>query len=356
MVDPAAYTLPYDCELCAALAAEGHDVTLFTTRFAHGDMPAADGFELVEWFYGRSVPGLPRRFARGLQHPFDMRRLARHVEQSGFDLVHVQWSVIDRIDVPVWKRLRIPAVFTAHNSIGRTTDALTCRQLSVFDAVVAHSQFGVDGINDQCNLDRVWRIGMGSFDGFRDLDDPDTLPVQLGDGPVVALTGLLRPYKGVDTLLAAWPGVLEQVPDAQLVIAGRPMGVDLPEPAPAGVHIVPRFLDDAEYSWVLRRADLICLPYTAIDLSAVLFSALAVGTPLLLSNVGGFGEFVGSGAQVVADGSPASWTESIVRLLKAPEQLTALGAEGATAARERYSWQAIGAEYTRRYAELLTTR
>lgn len=353
MVDPAAFTLPYDTDLCRALSREGHDVTLFTTRFAHGDMPVADGFRLVEWFYRRNLWRVPRRISRGLQHPVDMIRLRRHIISEGFDVVHVQWSVIDRIDVRVWKSMPVPVVFTAHNSVGRTSDALSITNLRNFDAVVAHSAYGADGLR-KLGLSEVWQIGMGTFDDYRDLDDPDELPVVLTDGPVVSLTGLLRPYKGVDTLLAAWPHVAARIPEAQLVIAGRPMGVELPQDPPPGVHIVPRFLDDAEYAWVLKRSNIVCLPYTAIDLSAVLFSALTVGTPVVLSDVGGFGEFVGHGAVLVPPSQPETLAEALCSLLEQPEWLAELAVEAELAGRTHYSWSAIAATYSTRYASLLT--
>lgn len=353
VVDPAAFTLPYDTELCAALAREGHDVTLFTTQFAHGDMPTPDGFALNEWFYRRNIPGVPRRIMRGLQHPLDLRRLRRHILREQFDLVHVQWSVIDRIDVPLWRSMPIPVVFTAHNSVGRAADALDASALEAFDAVVAHSKFGAEGLRTQYGLRNVWHIAMGVFDGFRDMPEPAHPPLELGDGPVVALTGLLRPYKGVHTLLDAWPAVRAAVPNAQLVIAGRPMGVELPNPAPDGVHIVPRFLDDDAYVWMLRRADIVCLPYTAIDLSGVLFSALTVGTPVVLSDVGGFGEFVGQGAELVPPEDPATLAATLIRLLGDTERRAVLSEEALTAARDHYSWDAIGAAYTAHYRELV---
>ena len=37
VVDPQAFTLPYDDELCRALAAAGAEVELLTARFTHGD-------------------------------------------------------------------------------------------------------------------------------------------------------------------------------------------------------------------------------------------------------------------------------------------------------------------------------
>ncbi len=44
VVDPSAYTPPYDHALCAALGAAGADVELVTSRFAYGAAPAPDGY------------------------------------------------------------------------------------------------------------------------------------------------------------------------------------------------------------------------------------------------------------------------------------------------------------------------
>ena len=46
IVDPPAYTPPYDRSLCAALARAGADVELVTSRFAHGPVPAAEGYRV----------------------------------------------------------------------------------------------------------------------------------------------------------------------------------------------------------------------------------------------------------------------------------------------------------------------
>ncbi|MBC7644933.1 MAG: glycosyltransferase family 4 protein [Thermoleophilia bacterium] len=353
MIDPAAFTLHYDVPLCEALAAEGHDVTLYTTTFAHGPMPEANGFSMVEWFYQRNVPDfVPRRIARGLQHWFDMRRLARHLVRQQYDVVHVQWSVVNRIDVAVWKALPLPVVFTAHNSVGRPDDALGREALTAFDAVVAHSEFGAQGLREHYDLKAVWQVPIGAYDTYTKMADPEAPPVQLGDGPVVVLTGLLRAYKGVDVLLAAWPRVRAAVPDAQLLIAGRPVDVDLPETAPKGAFILPRFLDEPEYAWVLRRAAIVCLPYTKIDMSAVMFSAIALGRPMLLSGVGGFREFDGRGAEFVEPGNAGALAAALIALLGDEARRDELAAQAATAAVEHYSWSAIARKYGTYYAGL----
>ena len=51
LVDPLAYTPPYDHHLAAALARRGHDVTLLTSEFLHGELdfgePALERTDLL---------------------------------------------------------------------------------------------------------------------------------------------------------------------------------------------------------------------------------------------------------------------------------------------------------------------
>src|SRR5664280_1868204 len=51
VVDPSAYTPPYDHALCRALAAEGAEVELYTSRFAYGPVAPAEGYGRRETFY-----------------------------------------------------------------------------------------------------------------------------------------------------------------------------------------------------------------------------------------------------------------------------------------------------------------
>ena len=57
----------------------------------------------------------------------------------------------------------------------------------------------------------------------------------------------------------------------------------------------PLEVDDAEIPALFRRADLVVLPYREIDQSGVLYAALGLGRPLLLSSVGGFPEVAAAG-------------------------------------------------------------
>ena len=59
---------------------------------------------------------------------------------------------------------------------------------------------------------------------------------------------------------------------------------------PGTVRFVERFVAEAEIPAFMRRADLVVLPYRDIEQSGVLYTALAFGSALVLSDVGGFPE------------------------------------------------------------------
>ena len=97
---------------------------------------------------------------------------------------------------------------------------------------------------------------------------------------------------------------------------------------------VPRFVTDAELAAVLRRADLVMLPYREIDQSGVLYAALGLGRPLLLSAVGGFPEVAAAGAaELVAPGDPQRAARRAGALLADPGRRAALAAGAARGGR-----------------------
>ena len=162
--------------------------------------------------------------------------------------------------------------------------------------------------------------------------------------------GLLRPYKGLDLLLDAWGGI----DDAELWIVGMPrMDVSpLRRAAPPNVHFVCRFVSDAEMSAYFTRADLVVLPYREADQSGVAYTALGSGTPLLLSDVGGFPELAASGAaRTFPAGDATALRTALQELLPDPGALASMAERARAAAAGPYSWD----EIARRTLELYET-
>ena len=126
--------------------------------------------------------------------------------------------------------------------------------------------------------------------------------------------------------------------------------------APPNVRFVPRFIPDAELPAYFTRADLVVLPYLEADQSGVLFTALAFGKPLLLSDVGGFPEVAATGAaRTVPAGDSAALGEALRELLADPAALSAMAERARAAAAGPYSWDAIAHRTLELYRSLTDT-
>jgi glycosyltransferase involved in cell wall biosynthesis len=179
------------------------------------------------------------------------------------------------------------------------------------------------------------------------------VPAFRADGPVVLFFGLLRPYKGIDVLLEAWR---EGIEGAELWIVGMPrMDIaPLRAAAPPSVRFVPRFVDDAELPAYFGRADLVVLPYREIEQSGVLFTALAFGKPLLLSDVGGFAEVAAAGlARGVPAGDAPALRAALEQLLGDAGARAALAARARAASAGEYGWELIAQRTLTLYRSLL---
>ena len=363
LVDPSAFTPPYDRALAAALARGGAEVELLTSRFLYGPVPDADGYRVRECFYRRSAtrgldaPG--RRAFKAAEHLPDMLRLRREVDA---DVVHYQWLTAPALDAHLLPRRR-PRVITAHYILpprpSRRQLSSARALFSRMDAVVAHSEHGAGRLRDEVGIDpgRVRVIPHGAFDYLADLAEEKPLPAELegAEGPVILFFGLLRPYKGLDTLLSAF----REVEGAELWIVGNPrMDVEplrrLAAEAPGRARFVTRFVDDAEIPAIFRRADLVVLPYRDAEHSGVLYTGLAFGKPLVLSAVGGFPEVAATGAaRLVPSDDPPALAEALSELSADAAARERLAEAARKAAAGPYSWDAAATQTLALYEELL---
>ena len=325
LVDPSAFTPPYDRSLAGALARQGAEVELLTSRFLYGPVPEAEGYRVDERFYrhsaARGLKAPARRAFKLAEHVPDMLRFRREADA---DVTHYQWLTLPGLDSYLLPPRR-PRLMTAHYVLPprprRRELASARRAFGAMDAVVAHSEHGARRLRDVVGLDpeRVRVIHHGAFDYLTRLPEEKPLPTELqeAEGPVILFFGLLRPYKGLDTLLQAF----SRVDGAELWIVGKPrMEVEplrrLAAEAPGRVRFLTRFVEDAEIPAIMRRADVVALPYRDAEHSGVLYAALAFGKPLVLSAVGGFREVAERGAaRLVPPEDPASLATVLAELV-----------------------------------------
>lgn len=358
LLDPSAYSPPYDHQLAAALAQAGADVRLLTSAFAYGEVPTPAGYAREEFFYrhARGPAGSRRRaVAKLAEHFADMLRYRRATEEA--DVVHVQWLTVPQIDLHLLPDR--PTVLTLHDPLPRRLPIRLSAsgRLSNVDAIVVHSEHARRAVMAEEGFpsERVRVIRHGALSPTAGLSAE--LPGELGptELPVVLCFGLIRPYKGIEVLLEAWNGIR----DAQLWVVGRPMMdlAPLRAAAPSSVQFVPRFVTAAEEAGLYARADIAVVPYVSeqrFSFSGALATALGAGRAIVVSDLGGLSEVAESGAAVsVPAGDAAALRSALQELIDDPVARRDLAQAAEAAAADTYSWESAARATLELYHELV---
>jgi len=180
--------------------------------------------------------------------------------------------------------------------------------------------------------------------------------------PMVIFVGRITRQKGVPVLLRAAASLL---PGVQLVLcAGQP---DTPELAAevtglvtslqtdrSGVIWIPEMLSKPEVIQLLSHATVFACPSLYEPLGIVNLEAMACGTAVVASRVGGIPEVVSDGETglLVPPDDPAALAAALNALVGDPGRAGAMGAAGRKRAAAEFGWDAIAAQTVALYAEL----
>ena len=165
----------------------------------------------------------------------------------------------------------------------------------------------------------------------------------LSGRPVACFTGRLTRQKGVHVLLAAWRMVREQLPDAQLLIAGDgPERRALEAAAPAGVTFlgaVPH--EQLDHSTAAAWIQVVpSAGFEGLGLAAV--EAMMRGLAVIASRIGGLSEVVRPDVTgvLVEPNDPAQLSTALLALLRDPRRCEQMGARGRELAEQSFSQDA----------------
>jgi len=220
-------------------------------------------------------------------------------------------------------------VWASHAPLTRTADRLTAGRgeihLAVSDAVQATLPPAIRARS------RVVRYGIDTA-AVRARAARPAARAELGAGAdeiVIGTVANLRATKGYPDLLVAARRVVDRVPAARFVAAGRgPLETELREQQ-ARLGLGDRFAflgfrPDAVR--VMSAFDVFCLPSHHEGLPVALMEALALGLPVVATRVGGVAELVTDGvdAVLVPAGEPAALADALVALAKDPARRAAM--------------------------------
>jgi glycosyltransferase involved in cell wall biosynthesis len=179
--------------------------------------------------------------------------------------------------------------------------------------------------------------------------------------------GNIAPYKGLDSLVAAFIQLAKGDPFYQLLIVGRPKQdrgyweqiEKVIEESEFRDRIKRRieFVPDGETELYFKAADVLILPYSHVFQSGVLFLGYSFGLPAIVTDVGSLREEIieGETGFLAASAAPDQLSPAIERyfgseLYRNLDQRRAVIKEYAN---DRYSWSKVAAMTTKVYWNLL---
>jgi glycosyltransferase involved in cell wall biosynthesis len=166
----------------------------------------------------------------------------------------------------------------------------------------------------------------------------------------ILYAGVLIPLKGIHHLIHAFSRVAPEFPEARLVIVGREENPEYAEElrrdvAKLGLDSRVVFLGEvsqAELADYMRQAAVFVLPSLSEGLGRVVVEAMATGTPVIGSDIGGIPEMVQEGQTgfLVPPGDEKVLAERLKWILSNPEEAQAMGKRAREFARSFFSTEA----------------
>lgn len=209
---------------------------------------------------------------------------------------------------------------------------------------------------ERANPQKIHRIWNGIDVNFY---MPQHDPVE---GPlVIGTVARLSPEKDQKTMLAAFRHVLDEIPDAHLIVAGDgPCAAELREEAARlGLNGRVDFLGQcANIPEVLKRMSIFTLSSTTEGLSMTVLEAMAAGLPIVATDVGGNRELVQPPqcGLVVPARDPEVLGRAYIELLRDPLRRVQMSAASRARAVQYFSVEDTLAEYKKLYDQLMARK
>lgn len=311
------------------LVKEGFNIRVCVLRIRHGN-PIAHDLERL---------GLPVDLVLvpNLRHPLNLFRILRYLRKHRPQILHTQLEFSDILGTIAARLLGIPCVSTLHTlDIFEEKKSATWRlKLRWFvlrnfcDKIIAVSDITRRHHLDGGRLGEKKTITIYNGLDISRFQKPDASVQQAlrqsldlpPNRQIIITVAVLREPKGIQFMLKALPAILENKPDTHYLIVGDGEYGDTLRDLAAGLGIEGHVTFTGRRTDIpalLSIGDMFVLPTLKDALPTVLIEALAAGTPIVASNVGGVPEIVQDQVNglLVPPGDPAELAQACLKLLQ----------------------------------------
>jgi len=284
---------------------------------------------------------------------FVIRDLLDSLRANPPALIHVQTPASLKLGEQIATALGLPLVLTVHSFLGSDTN-LRFRPTMGGKIIT---------VSEQLRADLVRRSGVSPHDvrmihsgvEFPEVEAP---PPAEGRVPVVATAGPLEPQKGQEYFLRAARRVLDHGLDVEFLVAGSGPSEPALRRLAGELAIAPHvtFVPYVQrYSDVLGAIDVFCLPSLQQGLGTIMLEAMALGKPVVATNVGGVSAAVRDGQTglIVPSQDDAALAEKIVAILENRDLAQRIGRGGRELVRESFHVMQMVNETANVYREVL---
>jgi len=346
--------------LTLELTKQGHEVVIITKEM-NGKKSHHRGTE-VEHLVRRVKPLVP------LSHiliPPDLTELKDILKREKFDIVHAHhaFTPTSLMSVKFARKLGIPTILTNHSIfLANSSDHLWTpmshflfpfrHYINEAEKIIAVSKAAADFIEHFSRREKIVVIPNG-VDVHRFTFVKSTvangLPFSILKKPTILYVGRLVYRKGIHVLLRSMPYILEAIPDTQLLIAGSGYMESFIRLLTKSLNLEDHirllgFVPEDELPSLYNLSDLFILPSIyAESFGITLLEAMASGTPIVASAIGGIPEVVENGVNGILfkKGDELDLANAVIRVLDDPALANELAINARKKVEEQYSWPVV---------------
>ncbi len=369
---------PYDFAYPGGVTLHISYLERYFTKMGHEVKVIAPASQAVSSFGDRFIPiGKPRpvpasgSICRVTISPWLSSKIKAVLDEENFDIIHLHEPLMPMLCTTVLRLSQTANIGTFHachssflgipaynfaRPIGKWALRRWFRKL---DGKIAVSKTAME-------------FACGHFPGYYniipngvDVDhfSPDVSPIdEFCDGKLnILFVSRLEKRKGLNYLLEAFKQVKQEIPDSRLIIVGP--GTRLRRKYERQVArsrlkdvIFVGFVSYDELPRYYKTADVFCAPATGREsFGIVLLEAMAIGKPIVASNIEGYAGVVTHGVEglLVPPADKERLAQALISLLSDQSLRQEMGARGRAKALE-YSWEQIAQKVLNYYVRVLS--